>query len=212
MQILAHRGYWKVLEEKNSLASMKLAFEMGFGIETDIRDYKGELVISHDIASEESYSLTTLLTCYNELNAKGCLALNIKADGLSSILTDSLQAHAITNYVVFDMSVPETLRYQKAEIPYLVRLSEFETLNPELTNTSDGFWLDAFVTEWYDYKLIEDLLAQNKKLCVVSSELHGRNHEAQWAFIKENAWHSNSKILLCTDFPELAKNYFELYD
>lgn len=38
MQILAHRGFWREKKEQNSLASLAKAFEMGFGIETDLRD------------------------------------------------------------------------------------------------------------------------------------------------------------------------------
>ncbi|MBT0757026.1 hypothetical protein KJQ83_07365 [Campylobacter upsaliensis] len=41
MQILAHRGFWREKKEQNSLASLAKAFEMGFGIETDLRDGGG---------------------------------------------------------------------------------------------------------------------------------------------------------------------------
>jgi glycerophosphoryl diester phosphodiesterase len=47
-RILAHRGYWLEPGEKNSLSAFRRAFEGGFGIETDIRDLDGELVVSHD--------------------------------------------------------------------------------------------------------------------------------------------------------------------
>ncbi|EHZ0305119.1 hypothetical protein K4888_001154 [Campylobacter upsaliensis] len=50
MQILAHRGFWREKKEQNSLASLAKAFEMGFGIETDLRDGGGNLLLSHDIA------------------------------------------------------------------------------------------------------------------------------------------------------------------
>ncbi|EOZ3523633.1 hypothetical protein Q9Q49_06045 [Campylobacter upsaliensis] len=45
MQILAHRGFWREKKEQNSLASLAKAFEMGFGIETDLRDGGGGGVI-----------------------------------------------------------------------------------------------------------------------------------------------------------------------
>ncbi|HEC1569936.1 TPA: hypothetical protein R1X71_000931 [Campylobacter upsaliensis] len=41
MQILAHRGFWREKNEQNTLASLAKAFEMGFGIETDLRDGGG---------------------------------------------------------------------------------------------------------------------------------------------------------------------------
>ena len=46
--ILAHRGLWQNVAAKNSISSIKLALVNGFGLETDIRDLDGELVISHD--------------------------------------------------------------------------------------------------------------------------------------------------------------------
>ena len=47
MVILSHRGYWKDAR-KNSVDAFKASFVREFGTETDIRDYNGELVISHD--------------------------------------------------------------------------------------------------------------------------------------------------------------------
>ena len=41
IEILAHRGFWREKKEQNSLASLAKAFEMGFGIETDLRDGGG---------------------------------------------------------------------------------------------------------------------------------------------------------------------------
>ena len=38
MIILAHRGYWKKLSERNTEEALKKAFEKGYGIESDIRD------------------------------------------------------------------------------------------------------------------------------------------------------------------------------
>ena len=57
MIILSHRGYWKDVNEKNQQVSFERSFSLGFGTETDIRDYKGELVISHDIADENCISV-----------------------------------------------------------------------------------------------------------------------------------------------------------
>ena len=57
MDILAHRGVWRISEERNSMSSIRAALDAGFGIETDVRDYKGNLVISHDIADEKCISL-----------------------------------------------------------------------------------------------------------------------------------------------------------
>ena len=48
-QILAHRGIHNSNDEtKNSIGALIEAVEQGFGLETDIRDFKGDLYISHD--------------------------------------------------------------------------------------------------------------------------------------------------------------------
>lgn len=57
MDILAHRGLWHVVEQKNTLSSLTDAVSKGFGIETDIRDYQERLVISHNIADSNSPDL-----------------------------------------------------------------------------------------------------------------------------------------------------------
>ena len=50
MRILAHRGYWNNEAEKNTLLALKAALEKGYGFESDVRDYLGRLVVSHNIA------------------------------------------------------------------------------------------------------------------------------------------------------------------
>jgi len=82
MIIISHRGYWLDETEKNSLAAFNRSFSLGFGTETDVRDWDGKLVISHDPANSESLSLEQLLKLYLQYPSKPTLALNIKADGL----------------------------------------------------------------------------------------------------------------------------------
>ena len=46
-QIIAHRGYWCCEKEQNSERAFRKALSGGYGIETDVRDLNGEIVISH---------------------------------------------------------------------------------------------------------------------------------------------------------------------
>ena len=48
MIIISHRGIG-FRKEQNTLGAFAECFKSGFGIETDIRDYNGKLVVSHDI-------------------------------------------------------------------------------------------------------------------------------------------------------------------
>ena len=91
MKILAHRGLWNSPEEKNSFAALTRAVEHGFGFESDVRDYRGRLVISHDIADENSPALEDVLKLLAATGDKFCFAINIKSDGLAHALKSSLE-------------------------------------------------------------------------------------------------------------------------
>ena len=104
MELLSHRGFWKTADQKNTKEANELSFKNGWGIETDIRDYNKELVISHDIATDNDYTTEFLFDQYRSAGIKGTLALNIKADGLSKMLLLLLEKYNISDYFVFDMS------------------------------------------------------------------------------------------------------------
>jgi hypothetical protein len=105
------------------------------------------------------------------------------------------------------MSVPDMRGYFSKEIPTFTRLSEYER-SPSFLDKSVGVWLDSFESQWYGIQIINDLLEKNKRVAIVSSELHGRNHHTLWNFLKANHLHKNSSISICTDFPLDAKEYF----
>lgn len=208
MKILAHRGYWKFAEEKNHLDALARAFERGWGVETDIRDYRGDLVISHDPANGKSQKFEALLAMHGKLAEKPLLALNIKADGLLPLLMDALQRFGIQpkNYFLFDASLPEQFIYIKRGCRIFTRSSEFEPL-PAFMERSEGVWLDQFTDCDHIMTAIEPLLATGKIVSVVSPELHGRGHEALWEYLLSKKGSDN--LCLCTDKPDIAEEYFK---
>lgn len=203
MIVISHRGYWKAPEEKNTAVAFHRSFDLGFGTETDIRDLNKALVVSHDMPDETAMLFSTFLDILGERNLP--IAFNIKADGLSEALKLVLAKHINKNWFVFDMAVPDMRAYLNAGIPVFARLSEVEQ-SPVWFNEVDGIWLDSFEREWYDTNIIRDLLKQNKKVCVVSSELHGREHDSLWSMLKPISHYSN--LMICTDLPEQAQQYF----
>jgi glycerophosphoryl diester phosphodiesterase len=204
MIILSHRGYWTQAHEKNTTTAFAHSFNLGFGTETDIRDQNGILVISHDMPSNVSLTFKDFLNIYGKSHLP--LALNIKADGLASILKENLQNIDHSNWFVFDMSIPDMRAYLNQGIPIFTRMSEVEQ-QPVWLDQAAGVWLDSFSTEWYDTNLIEKLLLQGKKVCVVSSELHGRDKSSLWRLLYPLSHHA--QLMLCTDTPEEAKDYFD---
>ena len=211
IEIISHRGLWKNSDERNSYKSFEESLSNGFGIETDIRDHNGDLIISHDIPLQnyDYLSLDAFLELYKSKNSHNTLALNIKSDGLSYLLKKKLNQLNISNYFVFDMSVPDTLSYSKESVNFYSRQSEYE-VDPILYKQCSGIWLDEFHSEWISEKLIKFHNSNNKKVCIVSPELHGRAYLKEWEKYK-NIYIKNPdlSIIICTDFPLEARSYFE---
>jgi glycerophosphoryl diester phosphodiesterase len=207
MKIISHRGLWSSKPYQNTIQAFQQSFNNGFGIETDIRDFNGELVISHDVADEKSTSLEKFFELYNSINNSLTLALNIKSDGLQNKLEHLISKYAIENYFVFDMSIPDHKQYINKKLLTYLRLSDYES-DLSLYDYSFGIWLDAFDKIWYDKDLISKHTSLNKQVCIVSEELHRRDHNHHWNFLLKEKIHLLDNVILCTDFPELAKNFF----
>lgn len=208
MKVLSHRGYWKELNEKNKLISFERSFSLGFGTETDIRDYKGELVISHDIADDNCITAKEMLEIYNKYDNTLPLALNIKADGLQVKLKELLDEYNIVNYFVFDMSVPDGLQYLKHNIKSFTRESEYEQI-PSFYDKACGIWLDEFQGHWINKEVIEKHIKNNKQICIVSPDLHKREYKKEWQHYKEIEKELGiDNLMICTDYPEEAKEFF----
>lgn len=208
MIILSHRGYWKSPAEKNTAAAFIRSFSMGFGTETDVRDFNGKLVISHDIPSAQSITLETFLNIYtSECDGTLPLAINIKSCGLSELLKKTFDAHHIKNYFVFDLSVPDMFAYFKQGIATYTRQSEFEPA-PVFLDQSSGVWLDAFQSVWYTGEVLQRYLNNGKQICLVSPELHGRPMTEIYPALQDKSLQHDPRLMLCTDFPEAAKEQF----
>lgn len=208
MIILSHRGYWKKLIEKNTTVAFERSFGLGFGTEIDIRDYKGELVIAHDIATQNAISVNDFFNNYNNYNNTLPLALNIKADGLQSRLRELIEKYKIKNYFVFDMSVPDGLNYLLHNINCFTRQSEYEQ-EPSFYNSAIGVWLDEFNSHWINLKTIQGHIDNNKKICIVSPELHNREYKNIWQhYIDIEQELKIKNLMICTDYPEDALEFF----
>lgn len=209
MIILSHRGYWKNAFEKNSVIAFERSFSLGFGTETDIRDYKRELVISHDMADERCITVKEIFKIYNKYDNTLPLALNIKADGLQVKLKEILEEYRITNYFVFDMSVPDGLQYLKQNIKAFTRESEYEK-TPSFYDKAYGIWLDEFQEHWIDKEVIEKHRKNGKQVCIVSPDLHKRAYKKEWQLYKEIEKELGiDNLMICTDYPEEAKEFFQ---
>lgn len=203
MIVLSHRGFWHVPAEKNSVSAFADSFSHGWGIETDLRDRGQSLIVSHDPPAGHVPSFAELLAMPRP---KGLpFALNVKADGIARSIAKGLDASdAADDAFVFDMSVPEMRSYFAAGIPVFARMSEVEREPPWLDRAA-GVWLDGFEGTWYDQDTISRLLDAGKRVCVVSPELHDRAYYATWELLRKV---ENPGLMLCTDRPDAAEDYF----
>ncbi|EOH2218788.1 hypothetical protein ACMF73_001646 [Campylobacter jejuni] len=85
----------------------------------------GGIVVSHDMASENCLKLEDFFKLYKKYNTNLPLALNIKADGLQNLLKKLIEKYEITNYFIFDMSVPDALLYIDLNFNVFTRQSEY---------------------------------------------------------------------------------------
>lgn len=205
MIVMSHRGYWLDPSEKNTEVAFRRSFDLGFGTETDIRDCGSRLVISHDMPRGGEMLLSEFLDLFGERDLP--LALNIKADGLGAEVEKTLEGRNLTQWFLFDMSIPDMVQCVRRGLPVFGRLSEIET-QLALSDQVRGVWLDSFYGEWWNCQLIEDLTTKGKKVCIVSPDLHKRDPLPIWEQLQAYPFSHPNDVLLCTDFPEKAQVLF----
>ncbi len=206
MDIISHRGYWwpdRTLQ--NTEKAFVKAAQMGFGIETDLRDHNKQLVISHDIPGKNAAKATDLFAAVAKHDIH--LALNIKADGLHAYLQTILTDYPDQKYFVFDMSVPDMTSYLHMGFDVYTRQSDIEP-QPVIINDIQGVWMDAFYDySWITADRIKENISRGKKVCLVSPELHQMPYREFWALLKKDH-NICDHVSICTDYPEEAKYYF----
>ena len=200
LKIIAHRGYWIKKEEQNSQISFERAFDNGFGIETDLRDICGKIVISHNMPKGDEITFEKVLKIMDGRNLP--LALNIKADGQGEDILALLKKYNHTNYFTFDMSIPDMVVQNKLGLKFFTGKSDI-IKEPIMFEEATGIWLDSFNSDWFSDKDIGCIIKEGKEVCIVSPELHKREYKPIWARYK-----NIDNIMLCTDYPQEAKDYF----
>ncbi len=207
MITISHRGYWKTAEERNTAIAFDRSFALGYGTETDLRDLGGELVVSHDPPSAGAMSADDMFAQVTAHDPGLPMALNIKADGLQAMVSAAVTRHGLTNCFVFDMAVPDAMQWLKADIAVFTRHSDVEKV-PAFYDQASGVWLDAFQSDWWDMSVVTTHLEAGKRVAVVSPELHGRSHTSLWKMMRDSSACRCNDVILCTDIPETAKEYF----
>ena len=202
LELLCHRGLWQHSGERNTLAAFRAAWDAGWGIETDLRDDRGRVVISHDPARGDELTLDDLLIEHARRGRQTLLALNVKADGLAAAVAAAIAAHGTPRCFVFDMSVPDMFAWADAGVALYTRWSDVEP-DPVLLDRSTGLWLDGMERDWWAVESVRARLAEGSSVAVVSPELHGRDPGTVWPRVADLAVdpRRTGSLFLCTDRP-----------
>ena len=201
IQVVAHRGIWADPASQNSLDAIARSFELGFGVETDVRDHDGVAVIAHDPPTSTCLALADIMALpfANERH----LFLNIKSDGLAPLLASRAWG---PNAWFFDMSVPQMVVFARERLPFLSRISDIE-VNPVLVDQAAGLWVDALMEEWLDAQHVRAITGLASNVAFVSPELHGRDPGAMWSLLRREM-PAATTVSICTDLPMEARAFF----
>lgn len=190
MKIIAHRGYWEKKEQQNTYDAIFLGLVYADGIEIDLRIYNNKIIISHDHQFKRPfYYLEEILELSKEFPHKWW-ALNVKEDGLSSLLADNLKRYPELNYFCFDMSFPETFLYIKKKIKIASRISDLEQENMFVSKNSIFYIHDHF-------EKFKKLNKTKKNIMIISPELH--SERSDFNSIKKLLDDKKNNYFLCTD-------------
>lgn len=144
------------------------------GVEIDIRSIKGRPYLSHFI-DQDGVLFEDWLSNYN---LKGTLVLNVKEEGLESILIDLLNKYHITNYMFLDEPFWYLLNSSRKlnNKNFSIRVSKFESAETALKSRelSDWVWYDYF-DDYINPDDIKKLIDAGFKVIMPSPELVNSN-------------------------------------
>lgn len=229
MKIFAHRGIHHNYPD-NSYLALKLALDMGFSVEADIRLSKDkQLIMFHNNNLDSYKSLKALkfeevLNLINKYKGEDLIALHIKEpynqNFLKSILT-LIQNKALEKKIfIFDIDI-NLLPFLKRQYPKVrigVSVAEkkyfpfFYFLEEIIDNKFiDAVWADEWEGELYNNRFFKSISEKGKKSYAVSPELHNNRLSISQC---KNKW---KKLFtwgvdgICTDYPqELYKFLYHL--
>lgn len=105
--------------------------------------------------------------------------MNIKSEGIEKDVINIVNKYNINNYFLLDVTFPFIIKYINKDFHrFAVRFSEFESIETcvNLKGLVEWVFIDNFTKLPLDEKAYS-FLNKNFKMCVVSPELLGREHE-----------------------------------
>lgn len=148
------------------------------GVECDLRDHQGEIVLHHDPFIEQAENFRHFCQSFRH----GLLILNIKSEGIESKILEILEEFSISHFVFLDSSFPMIVKHSKQGINnFALRYSEFEGLGAfqKMMGSIHYAWVDNFIDIDHMPEAIVQLQAWGYKTILVSPELQGRAEDIE---------------------------------
>jgi glycerophosphoryl diester phosphodiesterase len=213
MEVIAHRANvtGKEPERENTLEQVRLALELGFGVETDIRwSAANGFYISHDLAVFHMANDAVHHAALWRERPRQVIALNVKELGCEQRLVDFLvQAGVAVQTFLFDMELLELVPGKTAQqyarlrpgLRLAARVSDRNEPVVQALSISEAsvVWLDEFDRMWAMEEDVVRLHGAGKTVYAVSPELHGFSFtQAQARWDDFARWGVDG---ICTDYP-----------
>jgi len=168
------------------------------GVEIDIRDYDGGLVLTHEPFTKGD-SLEEYLKNYHHK----FIIFNTKVDGITSHILELVKKYNIKDYFFLDLANP-TLIWQanKGVRDIAARFSEYEPVEAclALKGKVEWVWVDCFNSIPLNQENYS-VLSKHFKLCLVSPEMQG--HPLDWIEKFKQDFKQMPIQAVCTDRPDL---------
>ena len=148
-------------------------FSIADGIEFDIRDDGGEIIVQHDAFTGGQLFSVFLSFC----DPSKFYIVNVKSEGIEERALALLEKFKISNFFLLDCSIPAIVKLGKrGEKRIAVRFSEYESAETVLAmaNFVSWVWVDVFTCLPLLKKHEVRFREAGLKLCMVSPELQAQ--------------------------------------
>lgn len=192
----------------NYLDSDATLFSTSDGIEFDIRDSNGQLIVQHDACKEGQPFSEFLQFC----PPTKFYIVNIKAEGIEELAIKLLTERGIHNFFLLDCGMPSLVRLGRTgETRTAVRFSEYESFETvaAVAPFVSWIWVDVFTQLPLTKEISEQAKRLGLRLCLVSPELQGQpeKREEYLSYCKENGIVLDA---ICTKQPYIPFRAFSL--
>lgn len=140
-----------------------------YGVEVDLRDAGGKLIMTHEPMSEGEDFEKFLFYLNHKL-----IILNIKSERIEHKVLELLKKYKVKNYFFLDSSFPMVYALSESgEKNIASRFSEIEPIENviALKDRTRWVWIDCFTKFPVDKKTYEIIKKSGLKTCLVSPEL-----------------------------------------